>query len=180
MAEDAWAHASTASVASKPSRTGGPYRRLDVLDQLRVHRVPPAERGRRLERVVLRAGGQADVHGLLAAEGAIVEKQLQRALGADGVDQEPRAASARVPTGLGEGCGEPRVSCGDAQVTAQGEVLAGSNVRPLDRGDGGDPQRLDHQERVVHATEVVPDFGHGPVVEFRTFWPFVEPLRLLG
>jgi len=142
---------------------GGPYRRLDVPGQLRVDcGVPRPSAGHRLERVVLRAGGQADVHGLSAAEEASVEQQIHRALGADGVDQEPRAASARVQTGLGEGCGEPRVKSGDAQVTAQGEAQAGSNVRPLDRGDGGDPQRLDHPERVVHTTEVVPDLGHGP------------------
>lgn len=72
---------------------GGPYRRLDVPGQLRVDcGVPRPSAGHRFERVVLRAGGQADVHGLSAAEEASVEQQIHRALGADGVAQEPRAA----------------------------------------------------------------------------------------
>ena len=142
---------------------GGPYRRLDVPGQLRVDcGVPRPSAGHRLERVVLRAGGRADVHGLSAAEEASVEQQIHRALGADGVAQEPRAACPGCRPVWEKAAENLASNPATRKSQPRARLRPAPTSRPLDRGDGGDPQRLDHPERVVHTTEVVPDLGHGP------------------
>ena len=78
---------------------------------------------------------QADAFGLLGAQQAPGEHQLQRAREADGAAQEVGAAVARDQADLDEGGPELGVARRDPQVAHAREVEAGADRRAVDRGD---------------------------------------------
>ena len=86
---------------------------------------------------------EADAQRLLRVDEVAGEAHLARAAHADRLDEQDRAAPARLQADAGVGVAEQRALGGDEEVAVERDLQAAGDRRPVDRPDQRDLQRRD-------------------------------------